>query len=320
MLRNNKTQSTGTGMATFCMLPPLVVCVVMVLYIIAEKMLKGNYITNDNPYVAVVIAQICVFLLPCAFVIAIGTLFRRASTAEYKLCSLHSKTWGFVLSCIPTLIFGSMLIKYLSYLYLGSSTSSSISISGSNDFLYVFMSSVFLPAICEEILIRGIVFTEYEKKLGAFAAILGSSILFALLHFDNENFLSYLYAGLILGIAVHTTNSIIAPIILHFSNNFICIYSDTFLQRISKESISTFLVLFILGTLLLISLFIFFEALEWLCTYKSDKLTSHSDSLPFVVSRLLPANERVRKVIAKVLFSPMFICAILLHILIARYI
>lgn len=317
MLQNNKTQNS---VKAACVLPPIVVCIVMVLYIIAEKMLRGNYINNENPYFAVVIAQICVFLLPCAFVIAVGTLFKGVSAADYKLRILPVKTWGFVLSCIPTLIFGSMLIKYLSYLYLGNSTSSSISISGNNDFLYVFISSVLLPAICEEILVRGIVFTEYEKKLGALAAILGSAVLFALLHFDSENFLSYLYAGVILGIAVHTTSSIIAPIILHFANNFICIYSDTFLQRISKESISTFLVLFILGTLLLISLFVFFEALEWLCTYKADKLTSHSDNLPFVISRLLPANEGIRKTITRVLFSPLFICAILLHILITRYI
>lgn len=319
MLQNNKAQSSGSR-ATFYMLPPLLVCVVMVLYVIAQKMLRGNYINNDNPYVAVVIAQICVFLLPCAFVIAVSSLLKRASAAEYKFCALPVKSWGFVLSCIPTLIFGSMLIKYLSYLYFGSSTSSSIGISGSDDFLYVFMSSVLLPAICEEILIRGIVFTEYEKKLGAFAAILGSSVLFALLHFDSENFLSYLFAGVILGIAIHTTHSLIAPIILHFANNLICIYSDTFLQRISKESISTFLVLFILGTLLLISLFVFFEALEWLCTYKADKLTSHDDKIPFVITRLLPANEKITRIISKVLFSPMFICAILLHILISRFI
>ncbi len=292
-----------------CNLPALLVCIVMLLYIGADYLLAGNYVNSDNPYATVVIAQLCVFLLPCAFFFAIGTLSGGKSLTRYKFSVFSPKMIGFVLSCIPTLVFGSMMIKYLSFVYLGYTDSSAISISGNNDFLYILLSTVLVPAIAEEILLRGIVYTEYEKKLGAFGAVIGSSLLFAFLHFDATSFLSYLYAGVILAVAVHVTRSILAPIILHLLNNFICIYSDAFLQRISKESISTAFVLILLGALLLISLFLFFETLEWICVYKADKLVSHDIVKQEEVTRFFPARGKWLNVFSRVIFAPAFLVA-----------
>ncbi len=311
----NKTAERGTGAANTnkkCNIPSVLACVVMVLCIGADYLLLGNYINSANPYATVVIAQICVFLIPCAFfAVFSGT----HALKSYKFRPFSPKMTGFVLSCLPMLVLGNMLIKYLGYIYFGTSGSATISASGSGDFLYILLSTVLVPAICEELLLRGVIFTEYEKRLGAFGAILGSSLLFAFIHFDIQNFFSYFYAGIILGIAVHTTRSVLAPIILHLLNNFICIYSDTFLQKISKESISTVFVLFLFGVMMLIALFLFFESLEWICSYKAERLTSHDTPSEGEVARLLPARGKLTSIISRVIFAPAFLVAAAIYII-----
>ncbi len=286
-----------------CNMPAFLVLAVMLLHMGADKLLSGNYINNSNPYATVVIAQFCVFILPCAFFCAFSKV---KSLSEYNMRPLPLKTIGFTASCVPTLIIGSMLIKYISYTSLGRGNEA-VQISGNDDFLYIFLSGVLVPAIAEEILLRGIVFTEYEKKVGAFGAVIGSAVLFAFIHFDAMNFLSYFYAGIILGIALHVTRSLLAPMILHFINNFICIYTDSFLQKISKESISTAFVLIMLSALLLLSLFAFFETLEWICVHKADKLISHDAPQSYRYVRFFAANEKMSKTLAGIFFSRGFL-------------
>ena len=316
---SSRSSSVNSGRRTAtnkkkCNIPAVLVCIVMLLFIGASYLLSGNYINSDNPYATVVIAQLCVFLLPCAFFFAIRSIGQKTSLSEYKFKAFSPKMTGFVLSCIPTLVFGNMLIKYLSLVYLGQTDSSAINASGSSDFLYILLSSVLVPAICEEILLRGIVYTEYEKRVGTFGAVVGSSFLFALIHFDGMDFIPCLYAGIILAVSVHITRSLFAPIILHLINNFICIYSDAFLQRISKESISIAFVLIILGILLLVSLFAFTETLEWICVYKADKLVSHDNVTQEEVQRFFPPKGQLSNSISRVLLAPAFLVAVVIFL------
>lgn len=245
--------------------PCVVVLAVMVLYLISERLLAGNYINSASPYVTVVIAQICVYLLPCAFFLAFSSLKGSISARDYGFSPIPLRLTGFCAASLFALVVGGMLIKYSSYLIFGTVSSAAVSVSASNDLLYVMLSSVFIPAITEEILFRGILYGAYEKKLGGVGAVLITSVLFAFIHFDTVNFVSYLYAGIVLGIAASATRSLLAPMILHLLNNLICIFSDTFLQRISKESISAVFVIFILGVIFLAVLFFYFEALEIYC-------------------------------------------------------
>ncbi len=245
--------------------PCIIVIAVMVLYLISEVLLSGNYINSENPYITVVIAQICVYLLPCAFFLAFSSLREGFSVRDLGFSLAPLRLTGFCIASLFALVVGGMLIKYSTYLIFGTVSSSAISVSASNDILYVMLSGVVIPAITEELLFRGVLYGAYEKKLGGIGAILITSVLFAFIHFDTVNFASYLYAGLVLGIAACVTRSVFAPLLLHLLNNFICIFSDTYLQRISKESISTVFVIFILGVILLVILFFYFESLELYC-------------------------------------------------------
>jgi membrane protease YdiL (CAAX protease family) len=93
-----------------------------------------------------------------------------------------------------------------------------------NFFLQLFLVAL-LPAICEEFLHRGIVL-QGIKHAGFKKAIVISSLLFALMHFNIQQ-VSYAFViGLILGFVAVVAKNIYPAMIIHFVNNAIATYLD----------------------------------------------------------------------------------------------
>ncbi len=96
-----------------------------------------------------------------------------------------------------------------------------------NNFWQLIVAELFiavLPAICEELLFRGVVLNGLKTK-GFWFAIFLSGLMFALMHMSLEQFIYQFFIGIVLGAIVLITNSIIPTILLHFFNNFIVILS-----------------------------------------------------------------------------------------------
>jgi hypothetical protein len=77
-----------------------------------------------------------------------------------------------------------------------------------------------LPAVCEEILNRGIMLRAYENR-GTVKALIITGIFFGIFHFDITNFLGPAVLGAMLGFYAIRTNSIFAAMFGHFLNNTI---------------------------------------------------------------------------------------------------
>ncbi len=75
-----------------------------------------------------------------------------------------------------------------------------------------------LPAICEEILFRGMIQRGLER-LGAGWAVFLSGLLFGLFHFDFQRLAAQTLIGFIAAYSVYRTGSIFNGMILHFMNN-----------------------------------------------------------------------------------------------------
>ena len=93
-------------------------------------------------------------------------------------------------------------------------------------FIIIPLTIAFTAAVIEEILVRGILFRIMEEKLGSYAALIISAIIFGALHLANEHstLLSALCiaieAGLLLGAAFIYTRNLWFPIAIHFAWNF----------------------------------------------------------------------------------------------------
>ncbi len=305
-----------TYRAIKCHGPVILICIVMVLFIIAQFLLRTDAFTGQNPYIALVVVQFFVFILPCAFVSAFGNHRIGSGLSQYNLRLFSPRLLGFLFSSLAVMLFGNMVIKYLGYILFGAVNSATVVYEHDNMFALI-AATVLVPAITEEILLRGVIFTEYEKRgVGAFGAIVGSAVLFAFIHFDIKDFISYLFAGIILAVTVHVTRSLLAPIIVHLMNNTICLFTDTFLKRVSKESISSFFVFFLLMVLLLLALFAFFESLEWISNAKADSKAKESESADTNGNlRLIPVNTKISSILSGIFMTPAFIVVIILYIL-----
>lgn len=78
-----------------------------------------------------------------------------------------------------------------------------------------------IAPVIEEILMRGFVLGGLKNTYGIVVALLLSSMLFALLHFNMVQTLSAFVCGMILGLLYLQTNAILCCIIAHCGYNFI---------------------------------------------------------------------------------------------------
>lgn len=91
----------------------------------------------------------------------------------------------------------------------------------SNYFISLFAMAV-LPAVCEELFFRGLIFkglSSYGKKF----AIIISSIMFSIYHMSLRQTIYPVLFGILLAIVMYKENNIFYTIIMHLTNNIIAL-------------------------------------------------------------------------------------------------
>ena len=93
----------------------------------------------------------------------------------------------------------------------------------------MFISIAVIPAVVEEILFRGVILTNL-MPYGRGVAILGSAILFGLMHGNILQFLYTTLMGVTLGFIYVKTKSIWCGILIHFFNNATSVLQEALLS------------------------------------------------------------------------------------------
>ncbi|HND46577.1 MAG TPA: CPBP family intramembrane metalloprotease [Chitinophagales bacterium] len=86
-------------------------------------------------------------------------------------------------------------------------------------FLFNFLLIAVLPAFLEEFFFRGTLQRLLTERLNIHLAILISSIIFSLIHFEFSAFLPRIVLGMLLGYAFYWSGSIWVAIFIHLFNN-----------------------------------------------------------------------------------------------------
>lgn len=102
------------------------------------------------------------------------------------------------------------------------------------EFLFVVLVVAVTPAICEEILFRGLVQGNFEMPMSKTKAIIWTGIIFGAYHLDPFTFVALCALGIYLSYLVSVSGSILVPMAAHFTNNFI---STLILYKLGKESV-----------------------------------------------------------------------------------
>ena len=143
------------------------------------------------------------------------------------LISLGLGVLCFIINVAVSSLFNGM-IAFSGY-RAGSGSGGSADWSTGNFFLQLLLVAV-LPAFCEEFLHRGILL-QGTKHAGFKRAIVISSLLFALLHFNVQQVFYAFVIGLILGFVAVVSKNIFPAMIIHFVNNAIATYLSFAEQR-----------------------------------------------------------------------------------------
>lgn len=212
---------------------PLLVLSVFVLLFLC-RLIDTTVLTRENEYVATIVLQLLVFLVPCAVYMRLkGGGFGAFRISVFGLGHLL-----LMLSATIALSTGGMLLDYLTR--GGEALSQNYDLwgifiskgdGGAGETLYIILAYGALPAFCEEFLFRGVLVAEYEKR-STTAAILLSAIFFAMLHFDIVRFPAYFFSGILLALTLYATRSVLATMVVHFAHNLIAIFGRPYLQTL----------------------------------------------------------------------------------------
>ena len=88
-----------------------------------------------------------------------------------------------------------------------------------------------LGPVTEEIFFRGIIFPVAAQRRGNLYAIMISSLLFAVMHFNGIQFISALFMGVVVGYAVVLTDNVYIGVVIHVVNNAFSLFNANFLNR-----------------------------------------------------------------------------------------
>ena len=177
------------------------------------------------------INHITIFVLP-AIVYLLVT--KQSAKEVLKINKLHFKDTLLIIllafMCQPIMLFFSLIAQFLFKNEVGDFITS----ISSTSYIVLLMLVAVMPAITEEITLRGIVLAGYEdKNIFLSSAIIG--LFFGIFHLDPQQFLYASVLGFILALVVRITNSIFSSMLMHFLINGTSITMQKILMLFSSE-------------------------------------------------------------------------------------
>ena len=225
------------------------------LLLLLSRLIEGAITQRGSAYAAVVLLQIFIFILPAILYIKLqGEAFQK----RIRIRVIRLPQLWFCLCTLVVMITSSLLISILTGGINSLSGNFTLyqtfvaRINGSVwETLYIVLAYALLPAICEELIYRSILCAEYEA-FGTAVSVFVSALFFSMLHFSFPLFLNYLVLGILLAVAMYTTRSALAPLLLHLCYNLFCLFGQPYLSAFYVNAGSREIFLFCLITLLLL--------------------------------------------------------------------
>lgn len=291
--------------------PALVVLATYIL-LLFSKIIDLKILNRENEYYTVVILQLLIFLLPAA----VWCIYRgEGYTKRLRMRLPRPSSFLLIISATLLMISGGL---FLSFIFGGlDSLSKNFSLydtfisksdSSIQSNVYLLLAYAVLPAICEEVVYRGILCAEYEKG-GVARSIIFSSVFFALLHFNPINILTYLFSGAVLALVLYASRSLFAAMLTHFFYNIFGLFGQKYMNTLYKITGSEIFFVFIITFILLLSAALFCRQASKL--YKKHLYEGVSSNYRKPVSK---TPEEIRASFLEVLTEPATVICVIFYI------
>lgn len=186
-----------------------------------------DFVFSGAQRIGVVLSEIIAFGVPTAALVLLHRYIPDQPKVNLRLnlgkSKFHGGLW-FTIKFALTLSFLSFLLNLLIYAASGSNTfemggmmGNMLTRSGRN--LAVFLAVSVIPALTEELFVRGALFSRFEREAGTAVCIVCSGLCFAMLHGSLVNFVGPFIAGCGYAWLTYSYRSIWPAVLAHAINN-----------------------------------------------------------------------------------------------------
>ncbi|MBR5539473.1 MAG: CPBP family intramembrane metalloprotease [Clostridia bacterium] len=220
---------------------PFLAALVYLLTICAEQLLAGLDTSAKGYLYALCGIQFAAYALP---LLLYGLLFGGIRPRRMRLAFPSAASIPLQFLLLAILLVGTSLTSmFLHRVGIITDTGAGSTAVSSVGFLAIVIAAL-VPAVCEEILFRGIIMSSFEE-CGVSPAIIGSSLLFAFAHMSFEELPVYFFAGVVLAFSAYVSRSVFTAIFLHAVYNVASLCFGDYLYAIAAH-LESFSLLFII--------------------------------------------------------------------------
>lgn len=259
-------------------------------------------------YLLSALQEIVLFSLPAYLMLDVRYPASRASVRRGPL--RVSEAVSFSLAAV----LGVFLFSYLSNLWILALDGLGVPLnldtavpapSGPAELVASLLAIAVLPALCEELFFRGLLFSSFEPQ-GTGRAVAVSALLFALMHGQLTALPLHLLLGFLFGYLMVKTRSIFAPMLYHAFHNGASLVATYLLARSGEAAQEAEAALSLSDTLSLLPSMLFFLIL-WALLIALPLRARESDGPGAVYA--LPAGSARLTILEKALLA--VVCALL---------
>jgi membrane protease YdiL (CAAX protease family) len=174
----------------------------------------------DIPYDSL-FANIAEILVHAAsFIVVIGVGLKDQKKTLSSVCffkNVNGGIWGAAILCSIGYTLFSYYLHFLFYSFVyGWSTDFGVT---EGDFLFSLINLALIPAVAEELLFKGLIFTILKKYYSPIAAVIIASLMFAAAHLSFIRFIPLFLLSCYTFWLYLRSGSLLLPMLLHFINN-----------------------------------------------------------------------------------------------------
>lgn len=186
-------------------------------------LIVGSIFQQKDFFNGIFVNEIFIFLIPAFFLAGTGKRNYVLSIKKLRIIDVIRVILVTILSYPIILLINGIFLFFLSNAIELKNFSMNTLLLDQPVGRYLFFLCL-VPSICEEIFFRGALINSYNIY-GRKFAIAMSAFIFALFHFDIQNFVSIFMLGILFANLLDLTGSIFGAMLGHFTNNVIAFLS-----------------------------------------------------------------------------------------------
>ncbi len=195
----------------------------------------GAYFQKKDLLTGLVITQYLLILSPPIIYLLISKIKIKKTLRLNKLSFKHGVLVAIItILMYPTALFANAVFMFLLSLLGNLNIPQIPTAENVKDYALLMLIVSLTAGVCEEVFFRGFILSGYEQ-MGKKKAIIISSILFGLFHFNIYNLLGPIVLGLVFAYLVTITDSIFAGIIGHMVNNGFAVSLGFLINFLSRQ-------------------------------------------------------------------------------------